>query len=104
MSDKAPVPLKAMLSGMKHGEEKTISNGGGKSVKVHYESEQALGDNNRPAKGYTVGYYHTVPDEGTGAPKSFRHSPHGPGLTSAKPYAAGLAADRIASLFSDRRP
>ena len=69
---------RAHTAGMKNGETRTITHGSGKSVKVQYESEQALGDNGRPAKGFTVGYYHTTP-------------------------AAEQAAARISSLFQDRR-
>lgn len=79
---------------------------------VHYEDEQAMGDNGLPARGFRVGYFHVTNAEGH--TRTFRHTPHGPGLTEAKPYAARLAAnhvmdlikrdsDRDDRLFNDRR-
>ncbi len=85
------------LNQMKHGDEIQVP----PNHSVRYESEQAMGDDNRPAKGYTVGYFHVTGPSGT---KSFRHSPQGPGLMGAKGYAADQAAGHIASAFNDRRP
>ena len=88
---------------MKTGQEMEVSHpASGKKVSVRYESEQALGDNNLPAKGYTTGHYH-VHGPGEGDYESFRHSPHGPTLMGAKPYAADRAAERVSALFRDRR-
>lgn len=92
--------LSGQFSQMNHGDEISIEDP--VPVKVRYESEQAMGDDNKPARGYTVGYYHVTGPKGT---KSFRHSPHGPGLTGAKPYAAEQAASHVQTLlsFNDRR-
>jgi len=95
--------LATHLAAMTHGDEAQFSNDKGKTVKVQYQSEPALGDNNQPAPGYTVGYYHVSPENSEELPTSYRHSPHGPGLMGAKPYAAGQAAQRITAIFRDRR-
>jgi hypothetical protein len=94
--------LRQALGQMKHGQEQYLSHEeSGKKVKVRYESEQAMGDNNKPAKGYTTGHYH-VDGPGEDDHASFRHSPQGPTLTGAKQYAADRAAERVTSLFRDR--
>jgi len=93
--------LSGMLSGMSNGDEREVA-AGGKKMRVHYESEQAMGDNGKPAKGYTVGYYN-VHGPSEDQYESFRHSPHGPTLMGAKPYAAEQAAQHIRNqLFNDR--
>lgn len=94
--------LAGHLSGMESGQETEINHPEKGKVVVRYESRQALGDNNQPAKGYTVGHYQV---EGPGEKdyESFRHSPHGPTLMGAKPYAAEQAANRVHALFRDRR-
>jgi hypothetical protein len=81
------------LAGMQHGEERHLQTDAG-DYHVRYESEQAMGDNGYPARGYTIGYYHVTGPSGT---RSFRHSPHGPTLEGAKPYAAKQAAEHIIS-------
>lgn len=97
-----PQSISSALSQMKSGEEHHLSDDSGKKVRVRYEAEQAMGDNNLPAKGYTVGYYH-VHGPGEDDHESFRHSPQGPTLEMAKPYAAEQAAKRITNIFRDRR-
>jgi hypothetical protein len=84
---------------MKAGEERTFSHeDSGQTMRVRYEARQAHGDNGEPAKGYTVGYY-DVSGPGEHDYKSFRHSPHGPTLMGAKPYAAEQAERHITSTF-----
>jgi hypothetical protein len=93
--------ISSSIGGLKHGEEMEV-HGHDKKVRVRYESEQALGDDNRPAKGYTVGHFH-VHGPGDDDYESFRHSPQGPTLTGAKQYAADRAAERVSAVFRDRR-
>lgn len=95
--------LSAGLNQMKSGQRQSLTGPTGKKVTVHYEAEQAMGDDNRPARGYTVGYYH-VHGPGEDEHKSFRHSPHGPTLMGAKPYAAEQAAKHISSRLDDVHP
>lgn len=103
--------LEGRFASMKHGDVHHISQGDPNledpvNMSVRYEAEQAMGDNGRPAKGYTVGHYH-VHGPGEDEHASFRHSPQGPTLTGAKGYAARQAADhvskRISAQFHDRR-
>lgn len=76
---------------------------GDRSVTVTYHSRQAMGDNNRPARGYTKGeytvYHGEIPKPGEDKPfptsREFSHSPQGPGLEGAKGYAADQAASHI---------
>jgi hypothetical protein len=98
------------FASMAHGEVQNVSHPSVGDFRVEYEAEQAMGDNNLPARGYTVGHYHVT--EPSGKVVSFRHSPHGPTLTGAKPYAARQAAEHISGkineatrsdLFHDRR-
>jgi hypothetical protein len=93
--------LEQDIGSMKHGDERHYS-ANDKAVKVTYSAEQAMGDNGQPAKGYTVGHF-GVHGPGDDDYASFRHSPHGPTLEGAKPYAAKQAADRISRVFRDRR-
>jgi hypothetical protein len=95
--------LNSHLGSMKGGDESAFTHKeSGKQVKVRYESEQAMGDNGAPARGYKVGYYH-IEGPGEGDHETIRHTPHGPTLTGAKQYAADRAAERVSSLFRDRR-
>jgi len=94
--------ISGALAGMHSGEDYHLANDAGKEVRVRYEAEPAMSDDNQPARGYTVGSYH-VYGPGDNDYESFRHSPHGPTLTGAKPYAAEQAAKRIFDLFRDRR-
>lgn len=99
-----PPSLGSSLAGMQTGEERQLQHSDSdKSVRVRYYSEQAKGDNGLPAEGYTIGHFE-VHGPGKNDYDSFRHSPHGPTLMGAKPYAADQAAKRIGQLFSDRRP
>lgn len=100
-AEKRPVPLNAHIGGLKSGEELRVGDPT-KQVKVRYEAQQAMGDNNKPARGYTTGHFH-VEGPGDDDYASFRHSPQGPTLMGAKQYAADRAAERVSSLFRDRR-
>lgn len=100
---KTAAPLSSHIGSLKDGEERTITHEPtGRSVRVRYASEQAMGDNNLPAKGYTTGHFH-VYGPGEDDHESYRHSPQGPTLTGAKQYAADRAAERVSNLFRDRR-
>lgn len=96
--------LNSHIGSMKSGEERTFTHEGmsDKQVRVRYEAEQAMGDDNRPAKGYTTGHFH-VHGPGDDDYTSFRHTPQGPTLTGAKQYAADRAAERVSAVFRDRR-
>jgi hypothetical protein len=94
--------LNNQIGRMKHGDELRIDHSSGKQVEVTYHAEQAMGDNGAPAKGYTVGHF-GVRGPGDEDYASFRHTPHGPTLMGAKQYAADRAAERVSSLFRDRR-
>lgn len=93
--------LNAHIGSLKSGEETELAHGE-KKVKVRYEAQQAMGDNNKPARGYTVGHFH-VQGPGDEDYESFRHSPQGPTLMGAKQYAADRAAERVSAVFRDRR-
>lgn len=94
--------LSGHIGSMKGGDESQFTNkGSGRSVKVRYEDEQAMGDNGMPARGYKVGYFHAA-GPGEDDHKTFRHSPHGPTLTGAKPYAADQAAQHVTRVLADR--
>lgn len=94
--------IESDLTGMKHGEKRLFSSGDSGQFSVNYEEQQAMGDNNLPARGYTTGHFHVTDPQGKTT--SFRHSPQGKGLELAKNYAARQAADHITTkLFNDRR-
>lgn len=65
---------------------------------VTYHSEQAMGDNGLPARGYTTGAYTVVGPDGN--PQSFYHTPHGPGLSGARDYAADQARNHMMRVWS----
>lgn len=87
---KEAVYLPGVLHGMESGQKMQV----GDHHTVEYQAQQAMGDDNRPARGYTTGYYHV---EGPGGMRSFRHSPYNPvgWASSAKRYAAEQAAKHI---------
>lgn len=90
------------LAGMPDGAHWNVESSAEEPWEVRYNSEQALGDNGMPARGYTVGTY-SVTDPHTGDTKHFRHTPHGPGLSGAKGAAADDAMAHINRVERARR-
>lgn len=80
-----------LLHGMRSGDSHEVM-----GHSVSYDAQQALGDNNQPAKGFTVGGY--LVEHPEGGTHYFHHSPYNPDESwsaSAKRYAAEKAMDYI---------
>jgi hypothetical protein len=83
------------LHAMASGDTVELAVDGGPAWRVTYTAEQALGDDNRPAPGFTIGWYVLRGPGGT--EKTFRHSPYKPGTWAgqAKVYVAEQVSDAI---------
>jgi hypothetical protein len=90
--------LSAAMQRLTNGGSRTFSTPNGHSYSVQYHAEQALGDDNKPAPGYTTGAYSVYHDQSGQSLGHYRHSPYNPDASwsqGAKRYAADQAAEAL---------